>query len=164
EKAKDPEDQILVKLPAWHELRKAFKEQPSLWQRISTPALEGTPDLLDRITTVLSVYKDGAEVEQQLRQLPLPEPDSCIAVLEKISFDKCSSLSLKALQRIVPLMETGLRYDEAVAQIPEYGHHSQRVSPDAAKRLYLPPFYEAQRKYSKNDRVGSMQFREDANI
>ncbi|QYY25665.1 type II CRISPR RNA-guided endonuclease Cas9 [Diaphorobacter sp. MNS-0] len=164
EKAKDPEDQILVKLPAWHELRKAFKEQQSLWLRISTPALEGNPDLLDRIATVLSIYKDGAEVEQQLRQLPLPEPDTCITVLEKISFDKFSSLSLKALRRIVPLMEAGARYDEAVAQIPEYGHHSQRLSADAAKRLYLPPFYEAQRKYGKNDRVGSMQFREDANI
>ena len=164
DKAKDPEDQILVKLPAWHELRKAFKEQPSLWQRISTPALEGNPDLLDQVATVLSVYKDDTEVEQQLRQLPLPEPDACIAVLEKISFDKFSSLSLKALRRIVPLMEAGARYDEAVAQIPEYGHHSQRISPDAAKRLYLPPFYEAQRKYGKNDRVGSMQFRENADI
>lgn len=164
DKAKDPEDQLLVKLPAWHELRKAFKDQPSLWQRISLPALEGNPDLLDRIATVLSVYKDGTEVTQQLRQLPLPEPDACIEVLEKISFDKFSSLSLKALRRIVPLMEAGARYDEAVAMIPEYGHHSQRVINDAAKRLYLPPFYEAQRKYGKNDRVGSMQFREDANI
>lgn len=164
EKAKDPEDQILVKLPAWHELRKAFKEQQPLWQRIGTPALEGNPDLLDQIATVLSVYKDGEEVEQQLRRLPLPEPDACIAVLEKISFDKFSSLSLKALRRIVPLMETGERYDEAVAQIPEYGHHSQLVSPTAAKRLYLPPLYEEQRKYGKNDRVGSMQFRENANI
>ena len=164
DKAKDPEDQVLVKLPAWHELRKAFKDQQSLWQRISMPALEGNPDLLDQIATVLSVYKDGTEVEQQLRQLPLPEPDACIAVLEKISFDKFSSLSLKALRRIVPLMEAGARYDEAVAMIPEYGHHSQRISPDAAKRLYLPPFYEAQRRYGKNDRVGSKQFREDANI
>ncbi|WP_445676402.1 type II CRISPR RNA-guided endonuclease Cas9 (plasmid) [Pseudomonas aeruginosa] len=162
EKTKDPEEQILAKLSAWHELRKAFKQQESLWQRISTPALEGSPDLLDQIATVLSVYKDGVEVEQQLRLLPLPEPDACIAVLEKISFDKFSSLSLKALRRIVPLMEAGMRYDEAVAQIPEYGHHSHRIS--TAKRLYLPPFYEAQRKYSRNDRTGSMQFREDANI
>ncbi len=45
EKAKDPEDQPLVKMPAWHELRKAFKSAglESLWQRISTPALEGNP-------------------------------------------------------------------------------------------------------------------------
>jgi CRISPR-associated endonuclease Csn1 len=167
DKAKDPEDQILVKLPAWHELRKAFRvaEHEALWRRISTPALDGDADLLDMIATVLSVYKDGAEVTQQLRQLPLPQPEDCIAILEKISFDKFSSLSLKALGRIVPLMQTGLRYDEAIARIPEYGHHSQRIQPDAVKRLYLPPFYQAQRKYqSKNDRIGSMQFREDANI
>ena len=167
EKAKDPEDQTLVKLPAWHELRLAFKRagQEALWQRISTPTLEGHSELLDQIAWVLSVYKDGAEIEQQLRQLALPEPDACVAVLEKLSFDKFSSLSLKALRRIVPLMEQGLRYDEAVAQIPEYGHHSQRVSPDAPKRLYLPPFYENQREYrGKNDRVGSMKFRDDADI
>ena len=167
EKAKDPEDQALVKLPAWHELRLAFKRagQEALWQRISTPALEGNPDLLDQIAWVLSVYKDGAEIDQQLRQLALPEPDACIAILEKISFDKFSSLSLKALRRIVPLMEQGLRYDEAVAKIPEYGHHSQRISPDAPKLLYLPPFYESQREYrSKDDRVGSMKFRDDADI
>lgn len=167
DKAKDPEDQALVKLPAWHTLRKAFKAAgvQNLWQRISTPALEGQPELLDQIATVLSVYKDGAEVEQQLRQLPLPEPDACMAVLEKLSFDKFSSLSLKALRRIVPLMQSGLRYDEAVAQIPEYGHHSQLTQPDAQKHLYLLAFYEAQREYkNKNDRIGSMKFRDDANI
>ncbi len=167
DKAKDPEDQTLVKLPAWHTLRKAFEKagHPTLWQRISTPALDGQPELLDQITRVLSVYKDGAEITQQLRLLPLPEPDACIAVLEQLSFDKFSSLSLKALGRIVPLMQSGLRYDEAVAQIPEYGHHSQLVKPDAAKHLYLPPFYEEQREYKgKNDRIGSMKFRDDANI
>ena len=167
ENAKDPEDQALVKMPAWHELRKAFKAagQESLWKRISTPALEGEPALLDQIATVLSVYKDGAEVVQQLRGLDLPDPDVSITVLERISFDKFSSLSLKALRRIVPLMEAGMRYDEAVAQIPEYGHHSQLVKPGAEKHLYLPPFYEAQREYrSKNDRVGSMKFRDDADI
>lgn len=166
-KAKDPEDQILVKLSAWHDLRLAFKRegQEDLWLRISTPALEGQPDLLDQIAWVLSVYKDGAEITGQLRKLPLPEPETSVAILEKISFDKFSALSLTALRRIVPLMEKGLRYDEAVAQIPEYGHHSQIVKPDAAKHLYLPPFYESEREYkSKSDRVGSMKFREDANI
>lgn len=166
-KAKDPEDQVLVKLSAWHELRLAFKRegQEALWQRISTPALDGQPELLDQVAWVLSVYKDGAEITEQLRKLPLPEPEASVAILEKISFDKFSSLSLAALRRIVPLMEKGLRYDEAVAQIPEYGHHSQIVKPDAAKHLYLPPFYENERKYNgKSDRVGSMKFREDANI
>lgn len=166
-KAKDPEDQVLVKMSAWHNLRLAFKRegQEDLWQRISTPALDGQPELLDQVAWVLSVYKDGAEITEQLRKLPLPEPEASIAILEKISFDKFSSLSLAALRRIVPLMEKGLRYDEAVAQIPEYGHHSQIVKPDAAKHLYLPPFYDNEREYrSKSDRVGSMKFRKDANI
>ena len=166
-KTKDPEDQILVKLAAWHELRQTFKKagQEPLWQRISTPALDGQPELLDQIAWVLSVFKDGAEVLQQLRLLNLPEPDVSIAVLEQLSFDKFSSLSLKALRRIVPLMQQGLRYDEAVAQIPEYGHHSQLIAPDADRRQYLPPFYEEAREYKgKNDRVGSMKFRENANI
>jgi CRISPR-associated endonuclease Csn1 len=166
-KAKDPEEQALVKLSAWHELRLAFKREghEALWQRIATPALEGNPELLDQIAWVLSVYKDGEEISEQLRRLPLPDPELSVAVLEKISFDKFSALSLKALRRIVPLMEQGLRYDEAVALIPDYGHHSQIVKPDAAKHLYLPPFYQDQRKYeNKSDRVGSMVFREDANI
>lgn len=166
-KAKDPEDQILVKLPAWHTLRKAFEKagHKTLWQRISTPALDGQPELLDQIAWVLSVYKDGTEISQQLRLLPLPEMDTSVSVLEQLSFDKFSSLSLKALRRIVPLMQSGLRYDEAVAQIPEYGHHSHFVKPSDAKHLYLPPFYEGQREYKgKNDRIGSMKFRDDANI
>jgi CRISPR-associated endonuclease Csn1 len=166
-KAKDPEDQVLVKLSAWHELRMAFKRegQDPLWQRISMPALEGQPELLDQIAWVLSVFKDGAEVTEQLRKLPLPDPETSVAILERISFDKFSALSLKALRRIVPLMEQGLRYDEAVAQIPEYGHHSQIAKPTGTKHLYLPPFYENERKYNgKSDRVGSMKFREDGNI
>jgi CRISPR-associated endonuclease Csn1 len=166
-KAKDPEDQVLVKLSAWHELRMAFKRegQDALWQRISMPALEGQPELLDQIAWVLSVFKDGAEVTEQLRKLLLPDPETSVAILERISFDKFSALSLKALRRIVPLMEQGLRYDEAVAQIPEYGHHSQIAKPTGTKHLYLPPFYENERKYNgKSDRVGSMKFREDGNI
>ena len=166
-KAKDPEEQALVKLSAWHELRLAFKREghEALWQRIATPALEGKPELLDQIAWVVSVYKDGEEISDQLRRLPLPEPELSVPVLEKIGFEKFSALSLKALRRIVPLMEQGLRYDEAVARIPEYGHHSQIVKPDAARHLYLPPFYQDQRKYeNKSDRIGSMVFREDANI
>lgn len=76
-KAKDPEEQALVKLSAWHELRLAFKREghEALWQRIATPALEGNPELLDQIAWVLSVYKDGEEISEQLRRLPLPDPE-----------------------------------------------------------------------------------------
>ena len=167
EKAKHPEDQILVKLTAWHTLRLAMKKADlqDAWQKISTTALDGYPETLDQIGWVLSVYKDDDEVSSELRKLDLPQPEKTISVLLSIRFDKFHALSLKALRQIVPHMERGLRYDEAVANIPEYGHHSQRKPPEEGKALYLPPFYEAQRKYQgKSDRIGSMVFRQDIDI
>lgn len=157
-KGKDPEEQTLIKLTAWHELRKTFEKagRKDLWQRIRTPALEGNPELLDELTRVLSVYKDDDEVAEHLRNIPnLPEPEACLRALERTRFSTFSNLSLKALRRIVPLMETGLRYDEAVAQIPEYGHHSQLRPADAPRAQYLPPLYESARE------KGSMKLRDD---
>ena len=46
-----------------------------------------------------------------------------IDALLDIRFDKFHALSLKALRKIVPHMETGLRYDEA-CELAGY-HHSQ---------------------------------------
>lgn len=167
EKAKHPEDQILIKLIAWHTLRQAMKKAglEDVWQQISMAALDGQPDTLDQIGWILSVYKDDDEVSAQLSKLPLPQAQKTISVLLSIRFDKFHALSLKALRQIVPHMEGGLRYDEAVANIPEYGHHSHRKQPEEGKALYLPPFYEEQRTYKgKSDRIGSMVFRQDINL
>ncbi len=159
-KARDPEDQVLVKLPAWHELRLALKKESleSEWQQISVAALEGQPEQLDAIGWVLSVYKDDDEVRAELGKLNVPGGQHMIDVLLGIRFDKFHALSLKALRRIVPLMERGLRYDEAVAQIPTYGHHSQRFEAGAGQAKYLPPFYEGR------THQGNMKFREDMDV
>jgi len=160
EKTKDPESATLVKLPAWQELRKMLekKELASEWQKISTDALDGKPQLLDDIAWVLSVYKDDAEVEAELRKLNLPNSEKMIDALLDIRFDKFSNLSLKALRQIVPLMEQGQRYDEAVANIPEYGHHSQLHKVGAGEHQYLPPFYK------ERDKTGRMVFNDDMDI
>lgn len=166
-KVKDPEEQTLVKLSAWHEMRKAFTKANALelWQRISTPALDADAHLLDEIAQVLSIYKDGQEINYQLRQLPLPDAEQSIAVLERLSFAGFSNLSLKALRRIVPLMQQGLRYDEAVARIPEYGHHSHFAKPHEEKSKYLPSLYQDGRSYrDKSDRRGSRQLRDDIDV
>lgn len=160
EKAKDPEDQMLVKMPAWHELRLTFKraELTDAWQQISVAALDGKPEWFDNIAWVLSVYKDDAEVETELGKLDLPNSSLMIPELLKLRFDKFSNLSLKALRRIVAHMEKGLRYDEAVAAIPEYGHHSQRFKLGEGEHKYLPPFY------TGRDKQGTLLFREDMDI
>jgi CRISPR-associated endonuclease Csn1 len=164
-KAKDPEDQILLKLPGWHELKRTFKAHQitAEWDALSTSAIQGEPNALDDIAWILSVYKDDAEVETELRKLKLP--DAVVQALLTLRFDKFSNLSLKALRRIVPLMQTGLRYDEAVAQVPEYGHHSQPAKANQRQLPYLPSFYLPQRKYQhKTDRVGSMVFNPDLDV
>jgi CRISPR-associated endonuclease Csn1 len=166
-KTKHPEEQTLLKLTAWHDLRLAMKKADlqDVWQQISVAALDGQPDTLDQIGWVLSVYKDDDEVSAQLRKLALPKTEQTTAVLLGIRFDKFHTLSLKALRKIVAHMECGLRYDEAVAKIPEYSHHSQCKPLAQGKALYLPPFYEDTRKYqSKSDRIGSMVFRQDIDV
>lgn len=158
--AKDPEDQALVKLTAWHELRLCLGKAglADAWNQISVAALDGHPEQLDGLAWVLSVYKEDDEVRAELEKLNLPQATAVIDALLGIRFEKFHALSLKALRRIVPHMEHGLRYDEAVAQIPEYGHHSQRVVPGGGDHRYLPPFY------SGRDERGTLLFREDASI
>lgn len=159
-KAKDPEAETLTKLSAWHELRLAFKRasQEAIWQQLSTPALDGDPTWLDQIGWTLSVYKDDDEVLSELRKLALPGGDACTDVLLGVRFDKFHALSLKALRQIVPKMETGLRYDEAVAAIPSYGHHSQPSSRESERSAYLPAFY------THREKDGRLKFNDDLDV
>lgn len=157
-KAKDPEDATLVKLPAWQALRLTLKKAglETEWKCMAAAAIDGKPDLLDQIAYVLSVFKDDAEVEAELRKLGLPNADKMIDALLDLRFDKFHALSLKALRRIVPYMEQGLRYDEACAKAGY--HHSQPPRSVAGGHRYLPPFY------AKRDKDGRMVFDEDLDV
>ena len=159
-KAKDPEGEKLVRLPAWQELLASFKKAglETEWKGLAGAAMDGRPETLDQIAWVLSVFKDGDELERELRALGLPGGETAVQALLDISFDKFHALSLKALRRIVAHMEKGLRYDEAVAAIPEYGHHSQLQKPEEGKQKFLPPLYTGRGK------DGRMLFSEDMDI
>ncbi len=158
EKAKDPETSALVKLPAWQTLRKTLKDAglENEWQRISAAALEGQPELFDQVAWVLSVFKDDDEVAAELSKLALPNTGKMVDALLDVRFDKFHALSLKALRRIVPHMETGLRYDEACEKAGY--HHSQLFKVGEGMHKYLPPFY------SGRDKSGRMVFSQDMDI
>jgi CRISPR-associated endonuclease Csn1 len=159
ESAKDPEADSLVKLPSWHELRLTLKKAglETEWQGMAAAAIDGHPDLLDRVAWVLSVYKDDDEVAVELDKLPLPgEPGRVAAALLGLRFDRFHALSLVALSKIVPHMEAGRRYDEACAQAGY--HHSQLHEVGRGEHDLLPPFY------SKRDRDGRMVLRDDMDI
>lgn len=155
-KAKNPEDEKLIRLPAWQTLKKVLKDEglEAEWQQISTTALEGHPELLDQIARVLSVYKEEQEISGELEKLDLPNKTRMIEALSEISFKEFHALSLKALYKIVPLMETGLRYDQACEQAGY--HHSQL--PAVIKDKYLPPFYAGRTK------DGRMIFNKDRDV
>lgn len=157
-KTKNPEDEILVKLTGWQELRKALKADglQDEWKKISTDALEGKPQLLDDIAWVLSVYKEDDEVKAELNKLDLPNKAKIVDALLSVRFDKFSNLSFKALYKIVPHMAAGLRYDEACEQAGY--HHSQLHEVGEGEYKYLPPFY------SGRDKAGRMVFNDDMDI
>ena len=157
---KYPENQTLIKLSAWHELRTVMNrlDLGDVWQQISVAALDGQPETLDQIAWILSVYKEDDEAKFELEKLNLPKSIQTIDALLNIRFDKFHALSLKALRNIVPLMERGLRYDQAVASIPQYGHQNQQTTLENSKNKYLSPFY------SGCDKNGKMLFKENIDV
>lgn len=159
-KAKDPESATLVKLPGWQQLRTTLKNAglETEWEGLAAAAFDGRPEILDEIAKILSIYKDDDEARAELNKLPLPSHERMLEALLDIHFDKFHALSLKALYKIVPHMEKGARYDEAVAAIPEYGHHSQFYKPGEGQHRTLPPLY------AKRDKDGRMVFADDADI
>lgn len=146
EKAKNPEEEKLIKLPGWQELRKAFKEAglDEEWQKLSVAALDGQPQWLDDIARVLSIYKEDEEVERELSKLGLPNKLRIVEALLTTRFDKFSNLSLKALYNLLPHMEAGMRYDEACVEVG-YHHSQPQQNTDQSKDIYLPAFYEHHR-------------------
>lgn len=161
-KAKDPEGDTLVKLPAWQELATALKKAglETEWEGIAGAALNGQPEILDEIARVLSVYKDDDETRAELNRLALPNREKMVEALldfPRVSFSRFHALSLKALYKIVPFMEPGQRYDEACVSAGYL--HSQLFNSSDEKELYLPPFYEQSRGHKRGEE-GRMIFSE----
>lgn len=134
--SKDPELAALFEAKAFHLLRKVYESAglQQAWQRDSHDRQR-----LDLLAHALTVFKDDHEARQWLTVQGV-EVEIIEAVLEE-SFDKFIRLSLKALNKILPHMEAGLRYDEAI-QAAGYAHHSQIHT--ASKTRYIP-------KISKDD-------------
>jgi CRISPR-associated endonuclease Csn1 len=162
-KAKNPEEQPMVKLSSWHELRLAFNKAglETIWQQISVQALDGHPELLDDIAWVLSVYKEDEEVSAELKKLNVPGGEKTIDVLLDIRFDKFHALSLKALRKIVPQMQNGMRYDEA-CKVAGYDHSQPSKVEVNNREKYLPPLYENARGHKPGEE-GKMIFSERVN-
>lgn len=106
----------LMEMKAYHQIRKVL-EGNNL--KAEWAELKANPTLLDEIGTAFSLYKTDEDISAYLAgKLSQPVLN---ALLENLSFDKFIQLSLKALYKLLPLMQQGLRYDEACTKI--YGDH-----------------------------------------
>jgi len=124
------EASTLMEMKAYHAISRAL-EKEGLKDKKSP--LNLSPELQDEIGTAFSLFKTDEDITGRLKDRV--QPEILEALLKHISFDKFVQISLKALRRIVPLMEQGKRYDEACAEI--YGDHYGKKN--AEEEIYLPP-------------------------
>lgn len=124
------EASTLMEMKAYHAISRAL-EKEGLKDKKSPLSL--SPELQDKIGTAFSLFKTDEDITGRLKDRV--QPEILEALLKHISFDKFVQISLKALRRIVPLMEQGKRYDEACAEI--YGDHYGKKNTE--EKIYLPP-------------------------
>lgn len=127
ESLKKTENQTLMEMKSYHAIRLTLQKAglEAEWANLSA-----NPQLLDVIGTTLSIYKTDNDIRAELSQHPLSE--NTIEALLSLSFDKFISLSLAALNQLLPLMEQGKRFDEAKETLyPNQGN-------DTEKSLLLP--------------------------
>ena len=124
------EASTLMEIKAYHAISRAL-EKEGLKDKKSP--LNLSPELQDEIGTAFSLFKTDEDITGRLKDRV--QPEILEALLKHISFDKFVQISLKALRRIVPLMEQGKRYDEACAEI--YGDHYGKKNTE--EEIYLPP-------------------------
>jgi CRISPR-associated endonuclease Csn1 len=127
---KNPEDGTLFEAKAFHALRKAY-EGAGLkleWARDSQ-----TPERLNTLAYAMTVFKDDDEARDWLIQQGVESV--IIETVLNVSFSEFVRLSIKALEKILPHMEAGKRYDEAV-QLAGYAHHSQLQTEQKVR--YIP--------------------------
>lgn len=92
-----------------------------------------TEEQLNAVATILTECKSDAKRIAALREAGIP-PQFDEALLP-LSFSKYGSLSVQAMQKLIPLLEEGLRYDEACTRV--YGDHRGLRSEQRTNRLSL---------------------------
>lgn len=118
-------------MQSYHKLRKALdKVEKKFIQTLSTHQL-------DEIGTILSLYQADDKRIQALTALGLSQP--CITALLPLTFSKTGNLSLTAMQKLIPCLEQGVRYDEACRQV--YGDHRGHQTTQRYKTITLNPAF-----------------------
>ena len=105
-------------MQSYHKLRKALEHVSKGY--ITTLS----HNTLDEVGTILSLYKADTKRTDALKNLGLS--DFVIQQLLPLSFSKAGNLSLTAMQKMIPILETGVPYHEACSRIyHDFRGHTQ---------------------------------------
>ena len=101
----------LKEYQSYHKIRKALDKVKK--DRIE----ELSKDELDTIGYCLSVYKNDDKRIDYLKSKVHSLTDKDIEQLLELSFSKSGNLSIKAMKKLIPELETGITYDKAVENV-----------------------------------------------
>ena len=107
---------------SYHKIRKALdKVEKDFIKTLS-------PDTLDQIGEVLSLYKSDEKRLNAFEGRGITLPKEAISPLLCLSFSKAGSLSLTAMRKLIPELEKGITYDKACnAVYPDFRGHGSQV-------------------------------------
>lgn len=130
-KEKNPENKVFHENKYFSKLKNAYMNAKleKLWSRDASDTKR-----LDAISQALTVFKEEDEIRTHLLGQGV-EVEIVEAVLP-LSFSGFGHLSIKALQKVLPHLENGSRYDEAV-KLAGYSHHS--VIKKGPRQKFIPP-------------------------
>lgn len=132
----DKDTKAIFEFKGYHTLRKAVEEiDPSIWQ-----TLKDDPELLDHIATVLTIHFDETKIADELKTNPAltaADPALIPKLCEIASFKGTISLSLKAINILLPYLTEGKNYTDALKAAIQEGKLLSRASNRAS---LLPQF------------------------
>ena len=111
-------------MPFYHKLKAALK-------KVDKNAFEQlTPQQMDDIGRIVTLYKADDTRIEKLREARIPE--SLYPAILELNASKAAHLSLKAMRKLLPLLEQGETYDKACLAV--YGSHDGRHDKIERKR------------------------------
>lgn len=129
EKAVNPEDAKFYAMKGWHKLKAAFS--PEQWKEVGSNL-----PLLDLGMTAVVCEKNDAGIERFLSEKGIPEDYR--EVFKKLTGSEFINLSLKALYKLNPYLEEGLKYKQSCEKAG-YDSRADGIKLAEEKGLLLPP-------------------------
>jgi len=118
-----------AQMQSYHKIRTALDKV----SKDAFRALTQDQDRLDAIGEILTAYKADAARIEHLQSAGIPKEYH--NALLSLSFSKYGKLSCCAMRKLIPLLQQGMRYDEACREI--YQDHRTKEASERKQRLSL---------------------------